>query len=272
MWDVGEHSELGSPQSPRNLWFAKEVDNFKVIPSSTGSIQGAVFTTLAINVPQYLEYLVRRIRRLGGIIQRATLPTDTGLDTALETASQGLENAGSRRIPSSSATVYVNATGLAARRLCSDIAVQPARGQTVVVRGEVKGCSTRKGKDYIAYCIPRPGSGTTILGGTKEVGVWDGAENKEITKSILERARVLCPELLRGDGKGRRGEFEVLGVNVGLRPMRTGGARTERETLPSGRVVYHAYGHGGAGFQNSVGVAAQILEKIRKDYPCRSNL
>ena len=50
----------------------------------------------------------------------------------------------------------------------------PVRGQTVLVTGEARGVRTRvgSGKEEIAYVIPRKGSGMTVLGGTKEVGVW----------------------------------------------------------------------------------------------------
>lgn len=68
--------------------------------------------------------------------------------------------------------VFVNATGLGARELVGDRRMFPTRGQTVLVRGEAAAARTRVGKGYITYCIPRPGSGMTILGGTKEVRDW----------------------------------------------------------------------------------------------------
>lgn len=65
--------------------------------------------------------------------------------------------------------LYVNATGLGARELVPDERMYPIRGQTVLVKGEAKEAKTT---DQNRYVIPRPGSGTTILGGTREVGVW----------------------------------------------------------------------------------------------------
>lgn len=55
-----------------------------------------------------------------------------------------------------------------------DEAVFPVRGQTVLVKGEAQGVSTSVGGagGGTAYVIPRGGSGTTILGGTREVGKW----------------------------------------------------------------------------------------------------
>ena len=64
---------------------------------------------------------------------------------------------------------FVNATGLGARSLVGDENVFPTKGQTVLVRGELTFAKTT---DRNLYVIPRPGSGTTILGGTREDGNW----------------------------------------------------------------------------------------------------
>jgi D-amino-acid oxidase len=49
-------------------------------------------------------------------------------------------------------------------------------------------------------------------------------------------------------------------VQCGLRPGRKGGPRVEQEVLDGGRVrVVHAYGHAGAGYQNSVGSARKVV-------------
>lgn len=123
------------------------------------------------------------------------------------------------------------------------------------------------GSDHeLSYVIPRPGSGTTILGGCKEVGNWETEEDKGLTERILERIRAsgMAPELLRGDGKDAKGEFEVLNVQVGLRPGRKGGPRVEVQEggKVGGTWVVHAYGHAGAGYQNSVGSAGKVVRLI----------
>ena len=66
------------------------------------------------------------------------------------------------------------------------------------------------------------------------------------------------PELLN-----QNGEFEVSGVQVGLRPGREGGARVEKE-VRGGICVVHAYGHGGAGYQNSIGIAEDVVALIHE--------
>ena len=72
-----------------------------------------------------------------------------------------------------------------------------------------------------------------------------------MTKSILKRCQPLAPELLNTDG-----EFEVLSVQVGLRPTRSGGARVEMELLGDAakgapKFICHNYGHHGAGYERS---------------------
>lgn len=135
---------------------------------------------------------------------------------------------------------FVNATGLGARELVPDERMYPTRGQTIVVRGEADKVSTFEGIDSIRYIIPRKGSGTSVLGGTKQAGNWDTEVNHETTRQILEGCKPLAPELLKD------GEFEVLKVQVGLRPSREGGARVESEIVGE-KLVVHTYGHAGAG-------------------------
>ncbi|KAK4986885.1 D-amino acid oxidase [Elasticomyces elasticus] len=239
------------------LWWRPHVRDFHVLPpEQIPSVcdppidSAAAFTSIAVDVPTYLSYLVSRIEALGGTLQQVSLPTTDGFARALGAASDAV---GGR------VDCFVNATGLGAKALCGDQAVYPIRGQTVVVKGEGEAIRTRVGKDYVAYCIPRPGSGTTVLGGTRGVGDWSGQPDEKTTKKILERCGLIAPELLTGDGE----KFEVLRVNVGLRPGRVGGARMEGEVVGGQRVV-HAYGHAGAGFQNSVGVGRKVVQLVEE--------
>jgi glycine/D-amino acid oxidase-like deaminating enzyme len=92
----------------------------------------------------------------------------------------------------------------------------------------------------------------TILGGTKDIGDWSAEPNPSTTEEILRRAKEWVPELLDASGN-----FQVLSVQVGLRPARKGGVRVEMERVDK-FVVCHAYGHAGAGYQNSVGSANKV--------------
>ena len=91
--------------------------------------------------------------------------------------------------------------------------------------------------------IPRPCSGTTIVGVTREPDVWETAINSGATRQLLAAGRSLAPELLDEDG-----EVGVLAVQVGLRPMRKGGPRVELEVLNNGKLIIHEYGHSGTGY------------------------
>ncbi|RFU23963.1 hypothetical protein B7463_g12372, partial [Scytalidium lignicola] len=171
----------------------------------------------------------------------------------------------------------VNATGLVARHFVEkDEAAKlyPVRGQTVVVRGEAKmgrTFSAYDGPDSIAYVLPRVGSGTTVLGGSKQVGNWDVNEDKELTVKILEVIkREGLAEELRTDTKNGEKGFEIIKVGAGLRPARKGGPRVEVERNKSGKGgkkindvwVVHAYGHAGGGYQNSIGSAEKVTRLI----------
>lgn len=143
----------------------------------------------------------------------------------------------------------------------------PIRGQTVLVKGEAETIFTRSGENYGSYCIPRPGSGSTILGGTKEKGVWSETPDPQVTERILKHAALNIPELMTGPDGG----FEVISVQCGLRPGRKTGARVEKEVVGSRKVV-HAYGHAGGGYQNSIGSARltqALVEEILASTPAK---
>lgn len=93
---------------------------------------------------------------------KARLPTDKGLVGALRSAASLV-----RSQELHGGLIFVNASGLGAKELVPDDAMFPVRGQTVLVKGEAKYAKTMNENRYV---IPRPGSGTTILGGTREVG------------------------------------------------------------------------------------------------------
>lgn len=66
----------------------------------------------------------------------------------------------------------------------------------------------------------------------------------DLTEMILERCKLLAPELLV-DGK-----FDVIQSQIGRRPARKGGIRIEIEPVNVGgreRIICHHYGHGGTG-------------------------
>ena len=107
----------------------------------------------------------------------------------------------------------------------------------------------------MCYVMQRAAGGGTLLGGCAQVGNWDPAPDLELAAKIMRRAVELCPELT--GGKGVDG-LSVIRHGVGLRPVRTGGVRIERECV-RGVWVVHNYGHGGFGYQSSYGCAGRVV-------------
>lgn len=220
-----------------------------------------------VNVPIYLNYLYEMARRSGAIEIRATLPRCPNFSETLQAASNVLKShlneLGYTDFLEISA--FINATGISALELVPDPSLYPIRGQTVTVAGEASQITTidafpinaTSSSTPIMYILPRPHSNTTVLGGTKEVGDWNAKPNPQTTNEILYRAKKWAPELLN-----KNGEFDVLSEQVGLRPGRKGGARVEMEKVNE-FVVCHAYGHAGAGYQNSVGSANKAVRLLK---------
>ncbi|SLM36621.1 FAD dependent oxidoreductase [Lasallia pustulata] len=285
------HAEI--TPSPSALWWAPFVDRFAILPPTDlppRTHAGVSFQTFALNVPLYLSSLLRSFLSFPSPMSRLV---KARLPAPLPTA---LLHAQSHLLRHEPVHAWVNATGLGAGNLVPDRAVYPVRGQTVLVRGEAKAVRTRlggrEGGGGLAYVIPRPGSGTTVLGGTKGEGVWDTNPDDEATERILKGCGELAPELLDEEGG-----FEVLSVQVGLRPARKGGARVEveevvaeakpelemesevdsgmgdgmgmgtegeGETRQKRWTVVHCYGHAGAGYQNSVGSARKVVRLLEE--------
>jgi D-amino-acid oxidase len=215
-----------------------------------------------INAPMYLKYLLETARQLGVQEILGELPCSSNFTESLKAATKLVETHFGKQ-KQCQISAFVNATGISAREFVPDPDMYPVRGQTVTVAGEAKQITTIEAYSPqdgtgtpIMYVLPRPHSKTTILGGTKDVGDWSADPDPKTTEEILRRAREWAPELL--DGKG---DFDVLSVQVGLRPARKGGVRVEVESVDK-FVVCHAYGHAGAGYQNSVGSANKVVRLL----------
>ena len=220
----------------------------------TGLVEGAVvgtfFTTVSINIPTYLPYLLARFLAKGGTIIRSSL----------QHISQVLEGALTPFKPDG----LVVCAGIGARFLggVEDKDVYPIRGQTVLIRAPwVKFGRTFVGED-VTYIIARSSGDVSeapvytvyakclnfsrqiILGGTLGVDDWYPKPRPETTISILKRAIALAPELAPPGTKAPTYEDLIPLIvedGCGLRPGRKGGIRLERETV-SGIPVVHNYG------------------------------
>ncbi|GAB1319654.1 D-amino acid oxidase [Madurella fahalii] len=235
-------------------WYKEVMDNFREIPASElppGIHSGCEFTSVCINTAIYLPWLVGQCAKLGVQFKRVVLKHIS--------EAAGMSHTGQR------ADIIINASGLLACRLggVMDKDVYPARGQTVLVRNDAKsimpttsGCDD--GSDEIMYVMQRALGGGTVLGGTYMKDNWDPNPDPNIAVRIMKRAVEAHPELTGGKG------IEALSIirhGVGLRPLRKGGVRVEKELI-DGTWVVHNYGHAGWGYQGSYGCAERVVELV----------
>jgi D-amino-acid oxidase len=193
-----------------------------------GFAGGWHFTSPLATMPIYLGYLLARFERAGGTLQLSPV---TRLDVA---------------------PLVVNCTGVAARELVPDPAVFPVRGQVVIAENPgIEGflISRDEPPPTAAYMFPH--GDTILLGGTVEENSWNLRPETLISQRIVARLAEIDPRL-----HGVR----ILGHRVGLRPCRAE-LRLEPEDV-NGALVWHNYGHGGAGISLSWGCAAEIASRI----------
>lgn len=209
------------------------------------------FTSVCINTAIYLPWLVSQCLKNGVVFKRAVF------NHISEAASASVHPAG--RVD-----LVVNSTGLGASKLggVEDKAVVPARGQIVVVRneaGKMTGLSgTDDGPDEACYVMTRAAGGGTILGGCYQKGNWESQVDPSLAVRIMQRAVSACPSLTGGKGIEH---LDIIRHGVGLRPVREGGTRIEKERI-DGVLVVHNYGAGGAGYQSSYGCAQAAVKLV----------
>ena len=234
-------------------WYKDVVPNFRVLEKKelpAHSEYGVKFTSVCINTAIYLPYLVGQCLKNGAQIKRAVM--------------KHISEAGSLHHSGKKADIIINCTGLLSSKLggVMDKTVIPVRGQIVVVRNDPKYMftisGTDDGPDELTYIMTRAAGGGTILGGTYTKGSWESQPDPNVANRIMKRAVDLCPELT--DGKGV-GALSVIRHGVGLRPLRTGGVRIEKEKI-DGTWVVHNYGHGGWGYQGSYGCSEGVVELV----------
>ncbi|KAK3352247.1 D-amino acid oxidase-like protein [Lasiosphaeria hispida] len=235
-------------------WYKTMMDDFRELDASElpeGIRSGCEFGSVCINTVVYLPWLVGQCAARGVVFKRATL--------------KHISEAASMSHTGRKADIVVNASGLQACRLggVMDATVQPARGQTVLVRNEasphmmvLSGCDD--GDDEMVYTMARGVGGGTILGGTYQKGNWEANPDPNVAVRIMKRAIEVHPALTGGKGIEA---LDIIRHGVGLRPVRAGGVRLEEEVI-DGTCVIHNYGHAGWGYQGSYGCAEGVLELI----------
>ncbi|KAI9787192.1 MAG: hypothetical protein M1839_003427 [Geoglossum umbratile] len=216
--------------------------------------------SVCINTALYLPWLASQCLQNGVVIKRGVLGH---ISEAV-----GLHHTGKR------ADFIVNCTGLLASRLggVMDKNVIPVRGQIVVVRNDpgimatISG--TDEGDDEVTYVMHRAAGGGTILGGSYEKGKADPTPDPNLAQRIMKRCIELAPGLTNGKG------VEALSIvrhAVGLRPLRIGGVRLEKEMI-DGVWTVHNYGHGGFGYQASYGCSQVVVRLVEEALSARARL
>lgn len=220
--------ELLREAEPWPDW-AHAVPSFGPAPRVPGGYAGGWSLQVPIvEMPIYLDWLVARVRGLGGTLTRMALP----------------------HLPRPEGVVVVNCTGLGAVGLARDASVSPIRGQVVLI--EQIGLE-EWWSDPDTYALPR--SRTIVLGGTAQEGVWSRTPDPATAASIVARCAAMVPEF------GWRIErSQILAHRVGLRPGRPA-VRLEEERTDDRRLI-HCYGHGGSGVTLSWGCATEVAALV----------
>ncbi|CAD0111126.1 unnamed protein product [Aureobasidium uvarum] len=259
--DKGPVSEWFAELIREDAWFSKVVPNVgrdvlskEELPK--GMDGGTSFTSVCINTAIYLPWLVSQCLKNGVIFRRGVVKHIA--DATL------LHHSGKK------ADLVVNCTGLFSLFMegVQDKNMYPARGQIVLVRNDpgymATTSGTDDGEDEAVYIMHRAAGGGCILGGCLQADRWDSAVDPNLAIRIMKRAIALTPELVP-EGKGIEA-LDVIRHGVGLRPMRKGGIRTEKETIKgpdgNGVRVVHSIGHGGYGYQTSWGCAAAVVRLV----------
>lgn len=225
-----------------------------------GTAVGVEYETWCLNPPVYLFWLYRQImfghRNVTFVAAKTSLLKEAFQNYAPE------------------ASVIVNCSGMGVQWEGGlDPSCFPIRGQTLLVRTPPNCVLDNTTFTHVlrnnlwTFLIPRPLEGGTILGGTKQPHDTERNARESDTRDLTERALKICPEIFSTDAKGDR-YLDIVGVNVGFRPARTGGldllltrATNERPSIISN------YGAGGMGYELSYGAALKVVgmvESLRK--------
>lgn len=292
MWEMsapGTETEHLFLRQPQTEFYVKEekirnynlnvMPDYRVLDKSElrlNTTNGIAFTTLTIDTPLYLEYLLKKFTSAGGILQRSSV----------QHISQVIDGAYSSSSLGQSPDAVVVCLGLGAFSLggVEDKDVYPIRGQTVLIDAPwVRfGRSHLSSDGLLTYIIPRR-SGGIIVGGIKDANDWYPHARPEVTEDILTRALALCPELVSPEinfATSPQPTIEqlrpqILEENCGFRPSRKGGIRLEVEEVKSTKrlgldeknvVIVHNYGHGGYGYQSSWGSATMAVDLLKSKF------
>jgi D-amino-acid oxidase len=235
---VSIHSMLEVSIGQKDIpWWASIVDNFKAAAPQdlpNGYTSGFWFDTPIIDTSVYMPFLLKEVNQLGGTIERQRLNNWSDLK-----ANQKM---------------VVNCTGIGSKQLCQDDDLKPAKGQVLRIKrhGPDRAILDSDGEIRFAHITPR--THDTVIGGIYFENDSDLTPLTTETEKIIARCKLLSPGF-------NVEETDILGVNCGLRPVRSS-VRLETEDMENNCKVIHNYGHGGAGYTLSWGCAAEVCELL----------
>lgn len=215
---------------PDRSWASLFPDAVEVTPDRlpAGVLSGVRVALPFITVPDYLPWLLGRVRDLGVALERRAVTAVAEL--------------------TGSADAVVVAAGLRSGELLGDDrSLVPVRGQIVRLSnpGLTDWITDEDNPGGLTYVFPR--NVDVVAGGVAVEGSSDATVHEDVAAAILARVTQLVPELA-----GER----VLGHAAGLRPARP---TIRVEPVPGHAVpVVAAYGHGGAGVTLSWGTAERV--------------
>jgi D-amino-acid oxidase len=191
-------------------------------------------TVPMIDMPQYLDYLNRRLITAGCQIEAREV--------------RSLADA------ADAAPIVVNCAGLGAGALTGDDTVRPLFGQHVVLTNpglRQLFLELNSGPEWTCF-FPHPQR--VVCGGISVPGRWDTTPDPELTERIVRRCRRIEPRL---------GDAEVIETITGLRPDRPS-VRVDSEPLGRARCI-HNYGHSSNGVTLSWGCARDVVRLVSGD-------
>jgi len=147
-------------------------EEMKMFPDKYKS--GFVFTTYILEPSKYMKWLMKKYIEAGGSLHYKKV---NSFDSLADTYD-----------------VVVNCTGFYARDLCNDATVEPVRGQVMRVKAPwINRIVLATFGDKVAYIIPN--SETVVLGGTVQLGNFNGEISEEDKAHILRETALIDPNL-----------------------------------------------------------------------------
>ena len=184
--------------------------------------------TYSIQSSAYMQWLLGKFTDLGGVVVKQKIDSLSTLD---------------------SYDIIVNCSGLGAKEVVDDENMYPLQGHVLSVKAPwVKQFFF----DISTRTVIQPCEDSVIIGGMLETYNGDTNVDPDVIRHIREKAERQIPNLKAA---------ENLEAWVGVRPMRLGGVRLERDSSMS--TVVHCYGHGVKGYGCHWGCAEEVGRLVK---------